>query len=70
MKDELCNYLIDWAKYLRDDEGFPLKYISLHNEGEDWWRWPEDGSHGNIGEGHDYNMYWPPVLVSEFFIAM
>ncbi len=70
MKDELCNYLIHWAKYLRNEEGFPLKYISLHNEGEDWWRWPADGSHGNIGEGHDYNMYWPPELVTEFVIAM
>lgn len=70
MKDELCNYLIDWAKYLRNEEGLPLKYISLHNEGEDWWRWPADGSHGNIGEGHDYNMYWPPELVTEFIKAM
>ena len=70
MKDELCNYLIDWAKYLRSEEGFPLKYISLHNEGEDWWRWPADGSHGNIGEGHDYNMYWPPELVTEFVKVM
>lgn len=70
MKDELCNYLIDWAKFLRNEEGFPLKYISLHNEGEDWWRWPADGSHGNIGEGHDYNMYWPPELVVEFIKAM
>jgi hypothetical protein len=70
MKDELCNYLIDWAKYLRNEEEFPLKYISLHHEGEDWWRWPVDGSHGNIGEGHDYNMYWPPELVVEFIKAM
>jgi len=70
MKDELCHYLIDWAKFLRNEEGFPLKYISLHNEGEDWWRWPIDGSHGNIGEGHDYNMYWSPELVVEFIKSM
>ena len=70
MKDELCNYLIDWAKFLRNEEGFPLKYISLHNEGEDWWRWPADGSHGNIGHGHDYNMYWPPEQVVEFIKLM
>jgi len=70
MKDELCNYLIDWAKFLRNEEDFPLWYISLHNEGEDWWRWPSDGSHGNIGEGHDYNMFWPPELVVEFVKLM
>ena len=27
---------------------FPVKYLSLHNEGEDWKRWPKDGSDGNI----------------------
>ncbi|MDZ7606600.1 MAG: hypothetical protein U5K79_13660 [Cyclobacteriaceae bacterium] len=43
-----------------------MKYYSLHNEGEDWWRWPADGKSGNIGHGHDYNMYWPPELVTDF----
>ncbi len=70
MKDELCDYMIDWVRFLREEEGFPVKYISLHNEGEDWWRWPADGSHGNIGEGHDYNMYWPPEQVVEFIKLM
>lgn len=66
MKEELANYMIDWVKYLRNEEGFPVTYYSLHNEGEDWWRWPEDGNDGNIGHGHDYNMYWSPELVTEF----
>jgi hypothetical protein len=70
MKDELCNYMIDWIRFLRNEEGFPVKYMSLHNEGEDWWRWPADGSHGNIGEGHDYNLYWPPEQVVEFIKMM
>lgn len=70
MKDELCNYMIDWMKYLREKEGFPVKYLSLHNEGEDWWRWPQDGSTGNIGTGHDYNMYWPPEQVVDFIKLM
>ena len=70
MKDDLCTYMIDWIKYLREEEGFPVKYISLHNEGEDWERWPRDGSHGNIGEGHDYNMFWPPEQVIEFIKLM
>lgn len=66
MKEALANYMIDWVKFLRNEEGFPVKYYSLHNEGEDWWRWPADGKNGNIGHGHDYNMYWPPELVTDF----
>jgi hypothetical protein len=64
MKTELCNYFVDWVKYLRAND-FPVKYVSLHNEGEDWTRWPSDGKSGNIGEGHDYNMHWPPPLINE-----
>jgi hypothetical protein len=66
MKDALATYMVDWVRFLRQEEGFPVKYYSLHNEGEDWWRWPSDGKNGNIGHGHDYNMYWPPELVVEF----
>ncbi|MCL6613680.1 MAG: hypothetical protein K6U03_03495 [Firmicutes bacterium] len=64
-KYECAKYIVSWAKYLRDVEGIPVKYVSLHNEGEDYHRWPEDGS-SNIGTGHDYNMYWPPEQVVEF----
>jgi len=66
MKEELATYMIDWVKFLREEEGFPVSYYSFHNEGEDWWRWPADGKDGNIGHGHDYNMYWPPELVVEY----
>ncbi|MFP4622513.1 MAG: hypothetical protein ACLFM7_14480, partial [Bacteroidales bacterium] len=66
MKDELANYMIDWIKFLREEEEYPVKYLSLHNEGEDWKRWPKDGSDGNIGTGHDYNLFWPPQQVIEF----
>ena len=66
MKKALAAYLVSWASYLKNEEKFPLKYVSLHNEGEDWWRWPADGKSGNIGEGHDYNMYWSPELVASF----
>lgn len=60
MKD-LCMYYTDWAKYLVG-EGFPLKYISLHNEGEDWGRWPADGSVDEThATGHDYNFFWSPA---------
>jgi O-glycosyl hydrolase len=64
-----AKYMISWAKYLREVEGFPVKYISLHNEGEDWRRWPLDGS-GPGTPNHDYNMYWPPEQVVEFLKLM
>lgn len=63
-KMELAKYIVAWAEYLREN-GIPVSYLSLHNEGEDYHRWPYDASHGNIGTGHDYNMYWPPALVAE-----
>ncbi len=69
-KVELAKYMIAWIKYLKEEEKFPVKYLSLHNEGEDWHRWPLNGSSGNIGTGHDYNMYWPPELVAEFLEFM
>lgn len=65
-KTDLANYLIDWVRFLKEKEMFPVEYISLHNEGEDWERWPLDGKEGNIGKGHDYNMFWPPSQVCNF----
>lgn len=59
-------YMISWAKYLRDVEGLPVKYISLHNEGEDWVRWPEDGGDDQDHLRHDYNLYWSPAMVRDF----
>lgn len=69
-KTDLANYMIDWAKFLKDVENFPIKYISLHNEGEDWERWPWDGKEGNIGHGHDYNMFWPGNQICDFLKIM
>jgi len=66
MKEELATYMVEWVKYLVHEENLPVKYLSLHNEGEDWQRWPRDGSAAFIGEGHDYNMWWPPEQVVEF----
>jgi hypothetical protein len=64
-KYECAEYLISWAKYLRDVEGLPVKYVSLHNEGEDARRWPADGSDGGPLK-HDHNMYWPTGQVVDF----
>ncbi|MCW5963148.1 MAG: hypothetical protein KIT83_03840 [Bryobacterales bacterium] len=69
MKEEVAEYMISWAKYLREKEGLPVKWISLHNEGEDFVRWPKDGSTWDR-LSHDYNMYWPPEQVVEFLPLM
>ena len=64
-KYEVAEYMASWAKYLRAKEGIPVQYISFHNEGDAYYRWPRDGS--NPGEDHrDYNMYWPPEQVADF----
>jgi O-glycosyl hydrolase len=68
-KREVAEYLISWAKYLRTSEGLPVKWLSLHNEGEDWVRWPKDGSTDDRAS-HDYNMYWPPEQVADFLAFM
>jgi len=53
----LANYMIDWADCLKAHD-FPIKYISLHNEGESWRRWPNSGKIEEIMEdGHDYNFF-------------
>lgn len=64
-KEEVGEYLIAWVKYLREIEKLPVQYVSLHNEGEDYVRWPEDGA-GPGDSRHDYNMFWPPEQVVDF----
>ena len=69
LKTEVAKYMIAWTKWLREAEGFPVQYISLHNEGEDWLRWPLDGD-GPGSADHDYNLYWPPEQVADFIKFM
>lgn len=69
-KLECVKYMISWAKYLREKENLPVKYISFHNEGESYYRWPEDGSSPHWESGHDYNMLWSPEQVVEFLKIM
>lgn len=68
-KKDLALYMIDWAKFLQD-RGIPIRHISLHNEGEDWRRWPADGHYTNFDLGNDYNLYWRPGQVAEFIAEM
>ena len=66
----LAMYMINWTKFLVEKEELPVKYLSLHNEGDSPDRWPLDGSHGNIGDGKDYNAFWRPVEVAHFLDFM
>ena len=65
MKYEVAEYIIAWARYLRGAEKLPVDFIAFHNEGEDWARWPLDGSDAGR-PNHDFNMFWPPEQVVDF----
>ena len=65
-KEDMAEYLVDWVKFLKEKEKLPVKYISLHNEGESWLRWPRHGGYESMDvTGHDYNMFWSPELTAE-----
>lgn len=66
MKREVAEYIAAWAKYLRNEEGLPVKYVSMHNEGEDKKRWPPDGGDSPDWYQHDYNMWWPDDQLVDF----
>lgn len=68
--ENLSRYMIDWVKFLVEEEHLPVKYLSLHNEGDSPNRWPPDGSHGNIGTGQDYNAFWRPWELAYFLEFM
>ena len=60
----LNHYMVHWVKYLKDN-GYPVKYLSPHNEGEDFYRWTFDEGTQRL-EKFDYNAYWTPELVNHF----
>ncbi len=68
-KEDVAEYMIAWVKFLRDEEGFPVRYVSLHNEGEEFYRWPSDGSTAGE-ERHDFNLYWHSSQVVDFLRFM
>ena len=70
-KKDLARYMIDWVKYLMNEERFPVNYISIHNEGTDWLRWPMyDGVENKIQEGRDYNLLWRAEEIADFMAFM
>ncbi|WP_020532567.1 hypothetical protein [Flexithrix dorotheae] len=65
--ENMANYMVDWVKFLKNEEKLNVKYLSLHNEGEGWMRWETDGiTHERNNIGHDYNLFWPPEQVVDF----
>jgi len=69
-KQDVARYMIDWAKWLIDHEGFPVKAISLHNEGEGNARWDANGTGSGIAISGDYDMWWPIPQVLDFLHFM
>lgn len=67
-RDAIADYMVDWIRFLREEENIPVKFLSLHNEGEDWRRWNQEGY--TTDSGHDYNLYWPPEQVLDFVKLM
>lgn len=62
--EALADYLVDWARFLRQRE-IPIRFLSIHNEGEDFYRW--DFAEGTQRFLHfDYNAYWRPEEVNQF----
>lgn len=64
--NDCAKYTCAFAKYLRDEEKLPVKYVGFHNEGEDWHRWDDHGGDDESKYNHDYNMYWSPEAVAGF----
>lgn len=66
--DKLADYIGNWADFLINEENMPLKYLSLHNEGESWRRWNLDGSTERTGD--DYNVYMSPQVTMDMMRAL
>lgn len=67
-RDAVADYMVDWVRFLGEEEHFPVTYLSLHNEREDWKRWNQQGY--TEDPGHDYNLFWLPERVTEFLKLM
>ncbi len=70
-KDDAIKYMAHWVKYLKEKENFPVHYLSIHNEGTDWLRWPMYENQRNAEQlERDYNYLVSPEDVAEFMAIM
>lgn len=60
----VIDYVLDWVEFLRE-RGLDVRYISPHNEGEDFYRWSFDEGKQRMVR-FDYNAYWRPEEVNSF----
>ena len=70
LKLEVGEYIAAFAKYMRDREGFPVKYVSLHNEGAHPIRYNRDGRDSKELHKHDYNLLWTPEQIVDFICVL
>ena len=75
MKEELAEYMISWAKYLRETEQFPVQYISLHNEEERSYFYRDDGyavwhDDHSLDQRRDRALWWPKEQIVDFLTFM
>ena len=63
--EDLAVYMVSWVKFLKEMEGLPVKYLSIHNEGDSPNRWDKEGKTAGK-ESHDHNAYWRPSEVVDF----
>ncbi len=68
MTEALMDYMLDWVQFLRERD-IPVRYLSPHNEGEDFYRWDFNDGTQRLKQ-FDYNMYWPPEQVNEVMIQL
>ena len=68
MMPALADYMINWALFLRG-RGINVKYLSIHNEGEDFYRWDYDDGTQRL-EHFDYNAYWRPEEINAFILIL
>jgi O-glycosyl hydrolase len=62
--ENLIDYMLHWVEFLRG-RGLEVRYLSLHNEGEDFYRWTFDTGEQRL-EKFDYNAHWRPEEVNAF----
>ncbi len=68
MFEPLADYMVAWAAFLQG-RGIPIKHLSIHNEGEDFYRWDFNDGTQRL-PGFDYNAYWRPDEVNDFVLLL
>lgn len=69
-KKDMSLYMIQWLKYLKKN-GYPVTYLSIHNEGTDWLRFPVYDNQPNDAQlDRDYNQLWTAEAIADYMAYM